>query len=462
MNFSRRTFVLGSAVGMAIPASAKVRIFRPEEFGARGDGHTNDTEAFGKLSRYLNQIGEGTVIFGRGKTYVVGMQVRHAGRYLLTPLPILKFQRLAGPLQLLGNGAKLIAEPGLRFGVFNEHDLRPKATRKGHYDPKGIASPYDAMIDIESCLGSIEIRDLELDGGLPRLQIGGGWGDTGHQLPGSGLILRNNRGSEKISNLYSHHHPLDGLLLDGETGRLERSRFSRVRCAYNGRQGVSLVGGRGYDFLNCDFSHTGRSAVQSAPGAGVDIEAEGKTVRDVTFSRCRFADNTGPGLLADSGNTELVVCTDSQFIGVSSWSAWPRKPRMRFERCLFIGALSNAFASERDQLATKFINCTFTDDPGNSQWLQVYLAGGSIVDLGGNLGTNVLFESCLFNLVGKGRLPWTVKAIFSNSVMRQVSSVTAYPRGRFIGTNIITGPVDLYSSTISGRLMVNGQQVKHL
>ena len=57
-------------------------------------------------------------------------------------------------------------------------------------------------------------------------------------------------------------------MIIGLAERAARSRISHAGRRYNGRQGLSVTAGRGYDFIDCKFSHTGRSAISSAPGAG--------------------------------------------------------------------------------------------------------------------------------------------------------------------------------------------------
>ncbi len=143
--------------------------------------------------------------------------------------------------------------------------------------------------------------------------IGGPWGDAGIQIPGVEYLLFDNSAEERVSNIFSHHHPLDGAIINGPVRRIARSHFDRLICETNGRQGLSIVGGSGYDFEDCMFSRTGRSVVSSPPGAGVDIEAEDSKVRDVTFKNCKFIDNIGAGAVADSGDSADIHFTDCLF-----------------------------------------------------------------------------------------------------------------------------------------------------
>ena len=417
---------------------------------------TNDTQAFAALSAELNRRGYGTVALSKGRTYSVGAQAR-GGEFGWTPAPILDLQNLSGPLTILGNGACLRCHSGLRFGTFDlatggaVHHPMPYL---GHSD---LASPYRALIRIRNCSGPIAIRDVELDGNLQSLRIGGPFGDTGWQIPATGLLLEGNSGEEVIENIYSHHHGQDGTIIIGEPRRSVRSRISRLVSRYNGRQGLSLTAGRGYDFADCEFSHTGRAGLSSAPGAGVDIEAEDKPIRDISFTRCKFVDNAGCGMVADSGDSEGARFTDCLFVGTTSWSAWPKKPRFLFANCTFVGSVAHAFPDPDPGRAAKFTECRFTDDPSLSPTGKVYTDDGPIVNLAES--DNVLFDRCTFRLVGAGVLPWSWRATYKDCTMSQVSRQPAMTKGKYLGRTVIDGPVDLYGAMVAGTLIHNGRQV---
>jgi hypothetical protein len=320
------------------------------------------------------------------------------------------------------------------------------------------------MIKVQDCSGPVMITDLELDGNVAGTVVGGPWGDTGWQLAMTGLGLYDNSGPEVVRNVYTHHHGQDGLTIDGvDRDRGVRSQIVGVRSEHNGRQGCSLVGGRGYDFVDCHFNHTGGPKVASAPGAGIDIEAENKRIRDLTFRRCEFSDNHGPGLLADQGDSESAVFTGCTFVGATSWAAWPRMPGFSFHRCNFVGPISNCFGDERRPArATTFTDCTFRDDPALSPSRRIYVqphTSGPIADLPDH--PNVLFAHCVFALTHANTLPWTTnKVIFSGCTLTQKSPATSYPRGTFVGYNTISAPVDLYGCIVKGKLVVNGRSVQ--
>lgn len=467
MRLDRRHFLSAAAfagIGAAAPAWSAPGALTPEQFGARGDGVTNDTDAFAALAAAIARQGGGEIAL-RKATYIVGRQLRgHGPRtgYAFEPARILEFVGLPRGLTIRGNGARLKCAPGLRYGTFHPGSGARTRNRMPYTQPGELATPYRWMIRVEDCAGPVEITDLELDGNLAGLQIGGQYGDTGWQIPAVGIALTNNRGTEKLARIHAHHHAMDGIHIDG----LDRSRGSAaasviedVRCEYNGRQGLSLVGGRGYAFARCKFNHTGKGGIASAPGAGVDIEAEaGKKVRDLSFADCEFSNNTGCGLVADSGDSEGASFTGCTFIGTTNWAAWPNKPRFRFADSTFVGAIVHAIGDPRPERATQFHDCTFRDDPALSPTRQVY--GGEnadrpIADLPGN--RNVLFNRCKFLLTHDAVLPWSVDVTYSDCTLSQRSMKLSYPRGFYLGRNRITGQANIAGSVNRGDLVLNGK-----
>lgn len=462
----RREFMAGAGAGMLLLACAAEPggALTPEDFGARGDGRTNDTDAFAALSAYVNGRGGGTVVL-RPVTYIVGKHLPPTGgprAFAFTPSPILHFTGCRAPVVVRGNGAVLRAEGGLRFGSFDPRSGRAVERGSNFFDRSFRASPYMAMIYAEQCSGGVDIRDIELDGNLAALAIGGHWGDLGWQVPGTGLRLADNSGPEIVQRVHSHDHPQDGMMIDGPSQRVASSIIADVICEYNVRQGCSIVGGRNYSFERCRFRHTGKAGMRSAPSAGVDIEAGKKTIRSLRFSGCEFSDNSGPGMVAGTGDSADAIFVSCTFIGTTRWSVWPNKPGFRFSNCLFVGSLVHAYGDADPNRAAQFETCRFRDDPALSPTGEVFGSsdkGQPVIRLAKS--PNVRFAGCDFSLTGGALLPWTTNdVIYSSCSMSQRSSQLSHPRGTYLGTNRIDGNADVRGSIVEGTLVLNGRRVE--
>lgn len=427
--------------------------YTPEQFGALGDGQTNDSEAFARMSAAVNAAGGGYITL-KATTYIVGGHTQDpTGVFAYAPATIMTFDGCTRDLVIHGNGARLRCQDGLRFGTFDPITGEPTQHTMPYTGTGELASPYVGMVVVQNCRGQVYIKALELDGNFGNLIIGGTYGDTGWQIPAYGLRLINNS-SELVIGVRAHHQPVDGIIIDAPAARSNSTKLQYCSSEYNVRQGCSVIGGSNFIFQSCNFNHSGKAGMVSAPGAGFDIEAESSPIRNLSFSNCEFSNNSGTGLGADSGDSEGATFDGCRFIGTTNWAVWPRKPSFLFTNCVFVGSICNTYGDDDPAKAAQFKNCTFTDDPALSPTGEVYNASFPAADLSSY--RNVLFESCTFNLAHALVLPWSVYAIYSNVVMSQAASKQAYPRGTYVGVNTISGNVDLTGSAINGDVTVNG------
>lgn len=372
-----------------------------KDFGAVGDGVTNDTDAFVAASAYITAQKGGKLIVPAG-TYLVGKQV-FAGAtgkgYAYKGTDIITIQGCTNPVVIEFQGAKLKIANGLKFGSFNP------VTGDAYFPPSMPFVNYDYQASIGIMLrlyGNYSVSVIgsaELDGNNLNAVLGGQWGDTGYQIVSYGIWAYNNEICT-IENVFTHNHCLDGIAsgYDGLTSWQNQARpltLTNVVSTNNARQGWSITGGKGVAAINCKFNNTGKNIpFSSAPGAGVDIESEGGWAEDIVFLDCEFINNTGVGLVADSGTSQAVTSIRCKFVGTTSVSVWPRKPRMSFYDCLIVGTAFNAYASATNpDEATKFFNCLFTDQEGFSYTGTVY-NGGYLANF--EAGANVLMENCTF------------------------------------------------------------------
>lgn len=464
MDSTRRQFIAGIAALPLAPtstaAAALSDVVTPEMFGALGDGRTNDTSAFAAMSAHVNSRGGGTIVFRRA-VYIVGRQFPgRSHRESFAAADIIHLAGCTGPVSIRGNGAVLRLASGLRYGRFEPGSGRPLPDPI-KLDLGGTARPYTGMIHIEKCSGAIDISDLELDGNLASLIVGGRASRGGWQAAGSGIRLIGNSGPEKLSRILTHHHAQDGLILAPAQNRAGWTTVTDLVSEHNGRQGCSITGGTKIYIARCKFRHTGRNALRGSPGAGVDIEAENSAIRNVAFEECEFADNAGFGLVSGSGDSADIRLTRSRFIGTTNWAAWPDSPGMRFDACQFVGAINHAHGDADPARAAQFSNCTFTDDPALSPTGRVFLSPGSAPWIAIVLKRpNVRFAGCKFRLVDRGVLPLSsVETIYADCDMSQRSEKYSGPVGTYVGTNNIVGNARLEGSVIRGDVVLNGRRL---
>ncbi len=368
----------------------------PQWWGAKGDGVTNDTAAFAAVAAAICAAGGGRIDIPAG-TYIVGSQefAGVTGRgYAYSPANILWIRNCERQVIVKGHrGTVLKAAPGLRIGAFDPVTglAIGKSTRADNR-----ADAYWGMLRLENNKGGVTVKDIELDGNVSTATVGGTFGDTGYQVAAYGIYAYGNN-SLDIENVYSHHHAADGMII-GYAGLTESSPphpylLKRVTCEYNGRQGLSWVGGNSLTVIDSKFNNTGRNGIiSSAPGAGVDVEAESSVNRNGSFINCEMVNNIGPGMVADSGDSKAITFTNCTFWGTTTWSLWPRKPNLQFFDCKIYGAMSNVYASASRENGVLFKQCEFEDK--NYPGFGVYRGGGYLVNIAD--GKNAAFDHCSF------------------------------------------------------------------
>lgn len=407
---SRRRFLLWAGGGVLVAGglsygAARSDLFKAapkpqfdvRDFGAKGDGVTNDTSAFQRAAAAINAAMGGTLLIPSG-TYVVGRQGPLAGRsgrgFSYPVEEILYIHGCRNPVEIRGDGATLKAQAGLRFGSFDP------LTGEPHHPPSlpfvdfdYRADAYRGMVRSEGN-SALRVRGLELDGNIDGLRVGGHWGgDAGWQCSASGINSYATRHLE-VEDVSTHHHGLDGLTL-GHKGLTVGSaetpvELTNVSCEHNARQGLSYVGGIGLSANDCCFSHTGKARLASPPAAGVDVEPEESVVRRARFRDCEFVNNTGSGFIADGGDSADIELRDCLIRGSKAGPAvWPRRPAIRFEGCKIYGWVVNAYGSPDMRQATRFVRCEF-EDKEDPDYGRPY-TGAALLEMNGE---NVSVEDC--------------------------------------------------------------------
>jgi hypothetical protein len=368
-----------------------------KDFGAKGDGITNDMPAFIKATKFFNlRKGNGTLIIPSG-IYMVGTQTtnpKKGDKYYITQdcLELLDCEKMT----IRGEGQPIIkSSGGQRFGSFH-----PETGQVFHPKMPFIELKY--RIGIGNIINLVRCHDLtiqgfEADGNITQMQIGGTWGDVGHQVPHSGIVMGNSY-NITVKNVNCHHFGLDGIMIVNEERLIKGKRvkdnivIENSSFEYNSRQGLSWVGGFGLTVSNSKFNHTGKNGIlASPPSAGMDIEQEVSTLKEGTFTRCEYINNAGVGVIAYGGKSEDITFDDCTFWGTTAWSIWTQKTNYLFKNSRIYGSIVHANVGKTDYEATKFYNCTFENKPYKEQ--PAY--GRFLVEY--NFVDRVKFEKCTFN-----------------------------------------------------------------
>ena len=358
-------------------------------FGAFPDDGINDTEELAAVAAHINAAGRGTIRFAPGH-YDVGKQTLSGALGLdgsWVGVDILHIHDCTGPVIIEGNGATLRIVDGLKFGSFDPVTgaAYPGLTADNDYQ-SSIAFGVVRLANNKS----VHVSDLEIDGNLQNLIVGGQYGDTGYQIGAHGIALYSN-GQALIENVYSHHNGTDGIYASwigaAEGDDAAPVTLINVVSEYNGRQGLSWVGGVGFTAINSKFNHTGKAvnigtgdALVSAPGAGLDIEASGAGCRSGHFSNCEFIDNAGYSFVGASGDSaDVVFDSGCKFVATTSSALWPQIPGVVFKDCKIYGAIANIYYSDDPAESTKFLDCLITDaDYGDYEVYQAATLGSLI------------------------------------------------------------------------------------
>ncbi|MGI4866868.1 MAG: right-handed parallel beta-helix repeat-containing protein [Janthinobacterium lividum] len=372
-----------SAPGQSGPAALRKDL--KKDFGAVGDGRTNDQVAFTKAAAFFNQRAQSAagaapaiLTIPKGVYLVAGQDA--AGN----ALDVLS---LVGCRNLTIQGAdsastEIRYASGLRYGAFDPATKKAFEAPAAFFVDRNYAATVGVAIMLQRC-ENVTVTGLAINGNVAQAVIGGHWGDTGIQLNYDGIFIGDSR-RITLRQLALHHLGRDGIQVLNHLAKSlddpqqDNILLENMTCHYNGRQGLSVTGVNGLKAVNCSFSHTGRvvipalgKALASNPGAGVDLEPEGGFVTNVRFDNCRFVDNSGQGIVADRpGNAHTVksvVVANSLLWGVTNWSAWVTQPDFLFLNCRIYGAFVHGCRAENAAEATRFVGCTFEDRPYRGQ-----------------------------------------------------------------------------------------------
>ncbi|MBZ4190006.1 right-handed parallel beta-helix repeat-containing protein [Niabella beijingensis] len=361
-----------------------------KEFGAKGNGKVSDHEAFKKaLAFFDKRHGNGKLIIPNG-TYRIGRQVYNFGakkKNLYSPDDVVQITGFEN-FTIEGQGQSiLIYESGLKFGSF-ESQTKKLEVKRNFFDRTKAAFP-GYCIRIENSK-NVLIQNIQLDGNLKSMNIGGGYGDVGIQLPYTGIYILNSV-SVRIKNTYVHHFGQDGITISNANKVPDNIQLSESKFEYNARQGLSWIAGNGLSVYKCVFGNTGEGGLFSPPGAGIDIEPERGSVRNGKFEFCEFSNNKGCGVVADRGDSKNMTFSNCVFNVKDNWAIWVTAPDYNFLNCRIYGPVVHGYRATNDNDATKFIKCYFEDIAGKGNTVSKFM-------IETNYASRILIKDCEFSI----------------------------------------------------------------
>lgn len=429
----------------AVPRTAQGKMRESvsvKDFGAVGDGVTDDYDALKAAATYINSVGGGTLIFPPGE-YLCDRYVT-AGNGVTDPMI---FTDCDG-LSIVGYGAKI--------------------SLKGDYYRDLVTTRSLCGLIFRTC-SRVSVAGFEIDGNCDMTTRAGGLAEAatyGIQLQSCNTV--------SLADLYIHHNITDAISIrDGNTSNpriASKNVFgSNVVCQYNGRQGMSIIQARGVTFINSEFSYSGRSSYGAhSPTSGVDVEPNRNIstpapdqmdvdTGEVAFISCLMKENKGSQFVAgEYFNIDGLYLSKCQFlVGGGSTDGGDAficdVPRSRIEDCIFDGGSKTDancifyFGFTPASAADIFVKgCTFylrsKEHSITTVGGKVLLEKNRVIIVGSSpwTGTLTLLYAGVAGCTFKDNYVWVPKEIYADSGSGDRHIIFSILAGRLMGNTYET------------------------
>lgn len=413
-------FILFLIPAQIIPCNAQQYIIKSiKDFGAKGDGYTNDQDAFAKASSFFNnRKGKGKLIIPKG-TYIVGRQKflgnekgsqrAYDGEYALN---LVNCENMV----IVGQrGAVIKNSDSLRIGTFY-----PKTGKPFKHSIPGIniqpeyanyACNAGIILYANGC-SHINISGLIFDGNVENFIFGGNWGSgrNAFELIHYGVYLLDSH-DIFLNNCSIKNFSCDGIYIANLGQQLKTFNINIDQCKVNfcGRNALSWLGGENIRVTNSLFSGSGQGIVHESPAAGIDIEVENNSFcRKGYFYNCIIENNIGSAIASGSKalSSEILF---KKCIAASPvyYTVFADAASHVFEDCSFYGTVLVWYSAKTEKEGIKFKHCLFDE---NYQGKKMYDGAYQL----GIEATSVEVESCRF-------LSYTTSNYYLNALTKDCS-----------------------------------------
>lgn len=359
----------------AINPMAHNTIINVKDYGAKGDGISNDYPALKNIFAMVSSKGSGEIYFPPG-TYYIDNYHSQLGKTQDLTISNCSYLKIHGKDAVISVNGKF-------------HRPATRTSGKGNT----YSSTYAVTPIIIRNSKNVIVENLEIRGNVQLTTKENKVAETGGRL----LFVGECEGVT-LNNLYLHHAQMDGLYIKGAKNLVA----TNIVSSNNARQGMTIVELDGGKFINCKFINTGvtnGNYGKHGPSAGVDIEPNTKVqyVKNVSFFKCEFTDNLGAQILISNPVTTQNITFDSCHIEANENSA-PRTiivnaQNVVFQNSTIICENGSIYPVWHKQYASStFRNCIIKSNRS------------AFVAVENDLTKKVAIENCIIEYTGKKRL----------------------------------------------------------
>ena len=199
-----KEYVTAEIRNAALGGGGEVSYITPENFGAVGDGITDDYNAFKELMEYLDTVTYAYLEFGKNKVYKINRYIGDG----ISPTATRFIIQNKNYLQINGNDSKIVFK-----GDFEQ--TAGDLYAGGYYSTK-----HTVGFTILGC-NNVNINNLEMDGQSNLSTTDGVINSESSDNNGFVILGCNN---VKLSNIYSHNFTCDAFIVGDGSSKLEKRR----------------------------------------------------------------------------------------------------------------------------------------------------------------------------------------------------------------------------------------------